>query len=181
MTSKSSGTSSLKDPINSNTRARIAAKSGDPSIDGLHVIAEVDNFNPQSSGGVPAISPNMKTYYTDTNQALTSSFATVFSNSGNGLLFSFGIEFTSDQVELRLVIDGNNVFTYTYEEIENFAFFGDDASGERDVFFHRATSDRLLFKPPWPIKYNSSFDIQARETSGNRSVDWINVYYTDEP
>jgi hypothetical protein len=49
-----------------------------------------------------------------------------------------------------------------------------------DQFFRLGSNDRLLFEPPCPIAYGTNFKIQAKETNGNRTVDWINVYYTDE-
>lgn len=133
-------------------------------------------------GGADFIS-NLKTYFSNSDTSLTSSHSDIYTKTGSGLIWGFSLEFDSNRVALRLEVDGQEVFDYKLkEEIEEFArFFSTTKStGSRDDFFALSSSDRVLFRPPKPIRYSSEFKIQAKETSGNRKVDWIKVYYTEE-
>ncbi len=155
------------------------------SFDDRLKVDTIQTNQPAGQPGSSVISCNLKMHFDDTEISLTSTHQDIFTVTGQGKLFGFAMELDSNRTAIRLEIDGKEIFDFKLkEELEVMSKFG-NGKGNGDKagvcrFFMLGKSDRVQFCPPHAIAYDTSFKIQAKETSGNRDVEWISAFYTEE-
>jgi hypothetical protein len=119
---------------------------------------------------IQIVSSNATIELNNTNQ----SFTTIYSNSNEGTLFSFSCAFNSDNLDLRLEIDGFEVFEIN---LDSLADFDNIPFGS---FEFDATNDKFVFTSPKPLKWQSNLLIQARADSGSNSRECLGYWITIE-
>lgn len=106
-----------------------------------------------------------KTYDTDASTvSLTGSFASQYSYTGSGKLIGFNMEFDHQAVEVKLLVDGDTVFQITGDDLQT---HGNDSIIENIGLHWEPNKKIITYYPNFPICFDSSVDIQARETSGS--------------
>lgn len=114
--------------------------------------------------------------YSDSNIDLNpvgGSFNTLYTYSGSGLLLGTTLFFDTDEVLLRITVDGNLLFELDLEEISNRSSVSTDFEGlPRFVdFWFDDTEDVFTFRPTWPIEYSESVLIEAKSNDGSTNHD----------
>lgn len=124
---------------------------------------------PTGGGGtsIPCISKKFRADYSDTDISVPAwSFVNLYCYYGSGLLFGFNLEFDEDDIDIKLIVDGETLFTLNLKDLESVADIGSDTICR---FFRIDNDDHVEFCPPWPICYNSSVVIDAQKTkNGSR-------------
>jgi len=131
--------------------------------DRLKVEAAINGTGSENMGS-PVLSSKTRVDWSATTinlPALSSPYATIYSYTGSGKLCSFILEFNSDDIFVKLTIDGTEViFEMDCEELEKLT------EGEERLhpFLTWVDDDskRIIFDPDFPILYNSSVLIEAK-------------------
>lgn len=192
MVGKVSGTSSLRDPINSATRARVEAKTGGPNAgtDALHVIAEMDNYeqladeinnggNGTGAPGIPVF--NGAKYRTawsrvDITPIDTGTGTQIFEFTGKGRLEHFLLHLEDKNTDILLFIDSVEVLDVDCRVFEDMDFEYKDLG---ETPFHYDKGEKVFkFYPRFPLYFETSFEVKAR-SSGKKVKEYV-VSYTDE-
>jgi len=153
--------------------------------DRLKVEAQVTVAN-DAAPGCPVISPKLRIEFDETNITVPSAYTTMYNYNGAGKLYGFTLDFNSDSVRVRLVIDGTEtIFALTLDEVESIQSFssgGCNDGGVQNINFVTKTSgNRFNFTPPCPVEYTSSVLIEAqRSGSSNKTQSRQIVYLTKE-
>ena len=113
---------------------------------------------------------------------LTSTFSDVVSVSGSGSLQAFSMELDSDKIEVKVVSDGNDVFTMDCELLDDMA---NDSNAINlglagFITWHKGKKLISFDSKSFCFSYESSFKIQARETSGNRKIERFLCWYLED-
>ena len=99
-----------------------------------------------------------------TNVALTGSFVSQYSYSGSGKLVGFSMTFDHKDVECKLLVDGDTVFSVSAYDVENnggkFSTMGLDWEPNKKT---------ISFYPNFPICFDTSLAIQAKNFSGTHA------------
>lgn len=151
---------------------------------GMHVIAEVKDATGGGNVSSPVFSKKLRLDADINDVALnanTGAFVDIFNYSGSGKFVGFNAEFNNDGVQVKLTIDGDNIFTengdpwHDLGELKSFA--GKSMLANRlDVSFG------VDFAPEYPIVYSTNVIVQARANSAatNRKKTQIIVKLTKE-
>jgi len=95
---------------------------------------------------------------------LTNSFVSQYSYTGSGKLVGFAMTFDSKDVECKLLVDGDTVFSVTAADVENnaakFSTMGLDWEPNKKT---------VSFYPNFPVCFDTSADIQAKQTAGSHA------------
>lgn len=169
-TGKTSGSSSIRDQQTGET-AQVGTKTGGEKA--LHVIADIENTSSEGS----SYSNTYNVYTSDTKidlNNINNPHTVLYSYSGSGKFISTVIRFNDEDVFIRLVIDGVEVFDIDCDILEGFdldkeesnIFCGVKWSKDRNVF---------VFCPGLPISYNASVSIEARANSSSTSRDMNDI------
>jgi len=78
-----------------------------------------DGGSAADAPGCPITSKKFRVEFDDTDVAITSTFATVFTYSGSGKLFSASIKFNGEDINLRLKIDGEIIFNLNAKDVKD--------------------------------------------------------------
>jgi hypothetical protein len=136
--------------------------------------------------GATTLNPN----YTSIDSSFTKidlnryyqSYNTIYDYSGTGKLYGFSMDFNSDNILIKLTIDGNSIFDIDLECIEDMTGNGDDEGGSCfcNLGWINWNADRniIKFKPPYPISYSSNIKIEAKANSNTSSRD-MTAYLID--
>lgn len=143
----------------------------------INVKPERDVNGLETIPSVPAYS-NLKYDEITSDINLNGGFTTIFSNNSSGLISGFKLICDNDNVTVRLVVDGANVFSVSLDTLNNFSIARNTNSGLIRFLSHDSIGE-IEFFPNFPIRYNTSFEVQAREDSGNREVEQGYIFYTE--
>jgi hypothetical protein len=104
---------------------------------------------------------SLTTFKADNDVTLTSSYSTLHSVSGSGLLFGATFVVDNDAVDCRIQIDGQTVFEFNGEFLKEVVNKDSDfrASG---IFSVSNDGKRLYFTPQTPVRYTTSLNFSAR-------------------
>ena len=104
-------------------------------------------------------------YITDgTTTALTGSFLSQYLYSGTGKFVGFAMTFDHKDVACKLLVDGDTVFSVTADDVKNNS--GKYSTMGLDWEPNKKT---ISFYPNFPICFDTSVDIQAKQTAGSHS------------
>jgi hypothetical protein len=134
-------------------------------------------------------SENTLSYMKNTYRVLTSEtvitlsqsvFTTIYSYNGSGLLLAFAAKCSSyNDISFILIIDGVTVFEITNTFIR--AMWGTPAQNLLFPSVGESVTNMFDFRPPYPIKYNSSVLLQAKKLSATaRTIDKYQIVITKE-
>lgn len=154
-----------------------------PAVTGNNEI--IVNVPGGAGQGCPVFSNKFVGDHSETNINLTGSLASIYTYNGSGKLAAFVLDFNSNNVEVQLKVDGNEVFKMTLGDIQNLQSFnsgGCDNTGGNQQFMPLSVTSgsRVNFNPDCPIEYGTSVVINARETSGSRRLDRRIIWLTKE-
>ena len=149
-----------------NDDARILGDTDETRIGNVGDRLKVTNIGGYGNLGAtcPVASPKYRVKYSDVNVNVPASYATMYTYSGTGLLWGFKLDFNDDDTEVRLEIDGEEIFEILIDDLENI-FSGEEI--KRFCGIGAGESDRIEFCPPCPIAFTSNVLIQARRTDGS--------------
>ena len=127
----------------------------------LNVDAKITGNIPVTAA-VMCYSSKLK-YLTDSSTvALTGSFVDQYTYTGTGKLVGFSMTFDSKDVECKLLVDGDTIFSVTATDVENnaskFSTMGLDWEPNKKT---------ISFYPNFPVCFDTDVKIQAKETSGS--------------
>ena len=134
---------------------------------------ELQQIDVTAAPGCPVISNKLRIERDGTDISFSGSYVTLYSYNGSGKFIGFLFDFNTNDVDIKLTIDGTEViFELELEEIEDIARFGGGKTGtDRDVcrYFRVGQDDRLEFCPPCPIKFETSVLIEGKKNGGGSS------------
>lgn len=140
---------------------------------GLEISVSVD-------ASIPSISSKLRSDGEFSETTITAdgpSWQTAYLYNGSGLLFDFFMDFNSSDVNIRLSVDSEVIFTYTVDEIDNIKV--DDRKSP--TWLSEDSSNKITFNPRWPIKYNSQVKIEVHNTkNSNKKIERRVVTLTKE-
>ncbi len=144
------------------------------------VIIEDDKL-PVNIYGCPNVDATFKILYSDTDITIPSGYTNLYQYSGAGVFYGGSFDFNSDYVRVKLVVDGNQVFALTLDEVEaiqSFSRGGCNDYGRQNINFVSKTSgNKFNIYFPHPIKYNASILIQAQRTRGSNKKQTQQIIY----
>ena len=169
----------------SNGRTADVGLKADGLTEALHVIAEVvNNGGGGGDGACPTVTPKMRNVWSNDEVSLNNSgqsFTEIFSYDGSGKFFGCNIEFDSDNIQVRIEVDGEALYEDydTGDDFVNCAFLDDiTITGGEDntenglcIFDWNRSKNRLDVCFPCPIAYSTNVTIEARANSGSNSRD----------
>ena len=109
-------------------------------------------------------------------------FVTLFTRSGEGLFFGFQASFNNENVDIRLIIDGGEVFTLGLDDIRDFQFNDTSTTRVQKGGFLTTIGNTLDFSSKFAIPYETDVTIEARASNpGGAKVNqnWI-VFLTED-
>jgi hypothetical protein len=111
---------------------------------------------------------------------VSQSFTNVISVSGKGLVIGFKFELSDDEVNIRLIVDGNTCFDIDADDLRAITLNNSNNSGLQRIFGTDDFGDFEFF-PINPVAYNSSFQIQIRRNVGfGIQIERRYIAYTEE-
>lgn len=117
---------------------------------------------------VSVLNAKYRILYAAPGTTIGTSYATIYSYTGSGILHAFALKFSSDNVRVRLTIDGTEViFELSLPEID--VFMQSSASGISDgvsTVIAKFSSSRMETYFKEGFKYESSVLIEAQKTTG---------------
>lgn len=122
-----------------------------------------------SAGQVPTFSNKLAVDITTTPVNITSSstYNTIYTYSGTGLLVGFSSEFNNVSIVVKLTIDSNIVFDgFDISTLNGFLFTANTVDRRQNGQGITSLSAALDFSMRQPIRFTSSVVISARLTSG---------------
>jgi len=128
-------------------------------------ICNADDINVNVSGGVPCYSSKFMFISDDSTVALTGSFVDQYSYTGTGRFIGFVMEFDHKDVEVKLLIDSDTIFSISSSDIETHQ--GNTLVDENLGINWEPNKKILTFYPRFPICFDTDVKIQARETAGS--------------
>ena len=129
----------------------------------LDVLAKITGNIPVTAA-VMCYSSKLKYEPNSTTTALTDSFANQYTYSGTGKLVGFAMTFDHKDTEVKLLVDGDTVFSVASSDVEynaaKYSTMGLDWEPNKKT---------ISFYPNFPICFDTSVTIQAKQTSSGRS------------
>ena len=117
---------------------------------------------------VPTITNKLRFRYVISDVSLpnTGAYQSIYSRSGTGLIFGFQLGFDNAKVNIRLTIDGGQVFDISLDDIKKFEF-NDTTDGRMQMGgFLTAIGNVLDFSSRFAIPYNSNILVEAASNDG---------------
>lgn len=146
--------------------------------DGTKIGNTGDRLKVDAISSVPTISNKLRIDLSSTSISVPSSnFVTLYSYNGSGNFFGTLLEFNNGNIDVRLTIDGEVIYTLNVNDVEN-------AQIDQDLYagFIRANSSNYFestFKTP--IEYSASILIEAKKSSGvTKQMEYIVTSLTKE-
>ena len=97
---------------------------------------------------------------------------TLYTYTGSGILLGFHIDSDTDKLQVKLVIDSNDIFN-GFIEVKSLKELKFDAGTGRVSFQSRSLiatdRDDFDFDPQYPIAFNSSMSIIIKRSDGNNT------------
>lgn len=108
----------------------------------------------------------------------TSSWSDLFAYTGAGILYGAVFHFNTEKMDLRLSVDGLEVFELDLREIrDDFHLGNGNKQCPRWIYTH--SNLRFVMELPVPVAAEASITIQARSHSGNKKMNRGLVVYNE--
>ena len=104
----------------------------------------------------------------------TEAYATIYNYNGSGKFHSFSMDFNSDNVMVKLTIDGNQIFEIDCKYIEDMSPSVGETGGIRAFFGWlgwESSKNVINFYPRYSIKFLSNIKIEAKANSNTTTRD----------
>lgn len=132
----------------------------------------------------PVGSKKLRFDFDDPNQTIGSSYSTIYSRSGSGVVHGFTLDFDSENVRVKFTVDSDVIFELVLGDIDDIQGAGADDAGSLGGIagmLKSGDSDTLSVKFDCPIPYDSSMSIEAQKSSGgNKDLDRYLIVLTKE-
>lgn len=108
-----------------------------------------------------------------------SSFTTIWDISGSGMLYGFSMEFGNKDQNIKLEIDGVEIFTVSCVMLES--MFKEAEASHYGWIQYDAGRDIFHFKPKFPFQYLTNITVKGRSTKNsykyvsNRFIEYTKV------
>jgi len=125
-----------------------------------------------SSGASPnLVKSGLRVEHSNTEIILSNSvYTTIYEQtSEEGKLYAFFIEFSTDDLDIKLEIDGIESFNLNFKnDIEKFSTF--NGAGKESFLGFEYDGNKLQYKAEFPIYYSTSFKISAKAAGPNKKA-----------
>jgi hypothetical protein len=132
---------------------------------------------------VPTISNKLRirTNVGDITLPGTLAYVTLYTRSGSGLFFGFQAGFDNSSVNVRLTIDGGQVFTLSLDDIRQFQFNDTTTTRCQAGAFLTTIGNVLDFSSRFAIPYATSVLLEAASSTGSakKNKNWIVIQTED--
>lgn len=142
---------------------RLVGSAEDRAVD---TVQDASNQTRLCVDAQESMSTKFRVISNSTKQALTgATYSTVYTATGKGRLFGFHLDTSSDEVMMRLVVDGEVIFTDIRFKLLNDAGLNDGGylAGR---FLYRRAAGQGGFSPTDAIRFSSSITIQVARFGG---------------
>lgn len=99
-----------------------------------------------------------------TTVPLTGSFVDQYAYSGSGRVVGFNMEFDHKDVEVKLLIDSEEIFSLDASDLQT---HGNNTIDDNIGIYWEPNKKIITFYPRYPICFETSVEIQAKETTGS--------------
>lgn len=112
-----------------------------------------------------------------TEQTLTSSWISIDSHTGEGVIGHASVQFDSDDVSVRVLINGTIIYSFDTIKLtlSNNDFFTGSAenTGINLPFIWNKADKVFHWVPPGGAGYSTSFNIEVRSTAGKKMTNYL--------
>lgn len=109
-------------------------------------------------------------------QVLTNSYSVIFSYNGIGELEYFEVNFSENDWQIKLEMDGKTAFELNNSNLENFTF----AKDQLGYFKIKNFGKDFLYQPIKQFLFDNTIKIYAKRTDGTANCSRILVAYNKE-
>lgn len=108
-------------------------------------------------------------------------YITLYTRSGTGLFFGFQTAYNSDKVNIRLTIDGGQVFNLNLQTIKDFQFNDTSTTRMQMGGFLSTVGNMLDFSSRYAIPYTTSVLLEAASSDGanHNNTNWLVIQTED--
>lgn len=99
----------------------------------------------------------------------------VYSSTGPSAVGGMMVDFDTDKVRIRLIVDGQQVFDVSIQNLSTYVNWNNSNNPDTTLSWN-AGSNIFYFNPKNPLISNSSFALDVQSTQGTRS---LNGYYLE--
>lgn len=146
--------------------------------DKLKVTGELVSGDITIVGGCPTIAGTKWRSEMDTTDInlSTTSFTTLKTLS-SGILESLAIEFSTDKLDLKINIDGTDIFTINLDDLEELQV-GNSSAAPSGGIMSVKTGSKFSFTPRCGLTYNT-LTISAQAEQSNKKMENLLIHYVD--
>lgn len=133
-----------------------------------------DAPSPADTPGCPTISTKVRFENDRTTTTLSSSYGTIFTYTGSGKFFGISVEFETVNVEVKLTIDSEVIFTdVLMDELK-------DNTGDKEfntgIFYADVSGKKLVVNlSECPIAYDTDILLEARDPGSKKMFGYLVV------
>ena len=146
--------------------------------DRLKVTADISAIT-TSGFPCPTISGDKwRTEVSTTDIGLSTGSYTTLKSLSNGVLQSFILDFSTDRVDVKVTIDGQDIFNLDLDDLED-SQTGSSSNGANGVggITYVKTGSKFCFNPPCGLTY-SNLTISAQAEQNNKKLSGYLIHYT---
>lgn len=143
------------------------------------VITRYDNKKAIVTESLPVLTSGLRLLWQELALTLTTTYLTVFSHNGSGLLLGWVVDCNSnDGITFEFSIDGANIFT-EFPSVFLTNLYGTNYGDNAYLYLGGSDFGDLQFRPPHPVRFNSNITVRAKRTATskiiNRYLAWVQV------
>jgi hypothetical protein len=119
-----------------------------------------------SETDIDCYSKKLRYISNSTTVPLTGSFVSQYSYTGEGRFVGFNMEFDHKDVEVKLLIDSEEIFSLSASDLQD---HGNNTLDDNIGILWEPNKKIITFHPRYPICFTEDVEIQAKETAGSHS------------
>ena len=152
--------------------------------DRLKVDAELSVNDVTISGGCPTITGDKWRTELDTSDiSLSDSSYTTLKTLSTGILESIVIHFSTDRVDVKINVDGTDIFDMNLDDLEDIQVGGSSSSGSgggtsTGGIMAIKTGSKFCFTPPCGLTY-TTLTVSAKAEQSNKKMKNLLVHYVE--
>lgn len=144
----------------------IAAGTDGTAIGHVGDRLKVDTADASDAIGAPVFSPAFTWDLSISNTALTASYQTLYSYSGNGKFIGANLLFQNAKQVIKVTIDGSIILETDVGNIELIQINGANSVASKVGLWWANGESKLGVHPAYPIEFTSSVSIEAKNSPG---------------
>jgi len=118
-----------------------------------------------------------RTEQSNTEVNISTGSYTVLKSLTDGVLHSIVLDFSTDKMDVKFVVDGQEIFDIDLDDLEdNQGGSSNGAAGSGGIMFVK-TGSKFCFSPPCGLKY-SNLTISAKSNQNNKKLSGYLIHYS---